>query len=736
MSLIQPDTGKEIVFIDAVMAGRGISAGKALFAVQKFPQPLCRPRDAAAALTGMASAGLFPNVKIIGNRDARVDRFDMIENFHHINVAVDAHSARILAFEPRADNPQLQGQLGEGAVIEFLRAVRRQAIWLEAGIAGAFKSPHRGSLDGDMVGVSITAVGIEGDDDLRASLPQRLDNRGGDAVGMMPPLMPERSWMFGGLAAGHAAVLVAQHENLFELEELPGAVQFTQAQFGNRVIFAFHAVGNSAGIAVGGADEVDISPVVDPFGNRRAQAKTFVVRVGETDEQTRFCHACPSLSSAGSCANSSIIATVPCPSQCPFSILGLFSRTRPDEIWMNRITGLMPSLMPVLVLSSLLWAQVTMGQTATAIHTPEGPIDTPTPTATLTPTPIGPYSYPEGINPLTGLPYPNSEASSRRNLIVKISNYPPIVRPQHGVNQADLVFEYEAEGGVTRFAAIFRSHAPARVGSIRSGRLLDMELVTMYSALLAYSGASEPVQELFWNADFKYRLLSPSFGDNCENAGFCRDAPLAERPFEHTLFGNTRLMWEVATRRQVNTGYRAVGFAFNVQADEGGSAADDIRINWFGDADARWLYNESNGRYLRYTDSAPHYDAADGRQLWTDNLVILEVPHNRRPDIFPPDAAYESLEIALWDQGRAYVMREGQAYVGFWRRLNKKPQQALQLIYRDGQSIMLKPGRTWVAVTRFLGDAVIQAADKDMTSRDACPYHEWETALAEQRISC
>ena len=44
---------------------------------------------------------------------------------------------------------------------------------------------------------------------------------------------------------------------------------------------------------------------------------------------------------------------------------------------MNRITGLMPSLIPVFVLSSLLWAQVTMGQTAVATHTPDGPIDTP-----------------------------------------------------------------------------------------------------------------------------------------------------------------------------------------------------------------------------------------------------------------------------------------------------------------------------------------------------------------------
>ena len=378
---------------------------------------------------------------------------------------------------------------------------------------------------------------------------------------------------------------------------------------------------------------------------------------------------------------------------------------------MYRITGLALGLILALGLSDGLWSNLTMGQNIFVTNTPDAQSRAAVlmPATTPIPPPIGPYTYPEGINPMTGLPYPDDETRGRRNLIVKISNFPPIVRPQHGVNQADLVFEYEAEGGVTRFAAIFRTHAPERVGSIRSGRLLDMELVTMYRALLAYSGASEPIQELFFKSDFKYRLLSPSFGDNCENAGFCRDATLTEHPFEHTLFGNTRLMWEVATRRQVNTGYRALGFAFSKQADVGGSPARDIFINWYGETDARWQYDAATGRYLRYTDSLPHYDAADDTQLWTDNLVILQVPHNRRPDLFPSGADYESLEIALWGQGPAYVIRDGNVYEGFWRRLGRKPGEALQLIYGDSQPIMLKPGRTWVAVTRLLGDSVISA---------------------------
>lgn len=363
-------------------------------------------------------------------------------------------------------------------------------------------------------------------------------------------------------------------------------------------------------------------------------------------------------------------------------------------------------------------------------NTPDGPTNTPTstPTATFTPsptptatntptntpsptpTPIGPFNYPDGFNPLTGLPYPNEEAMNRRNLIVKISNFPPLVRPQHGLNQADVVYEYEAEGGVTRFAAIYRSNAPEKVGSIRSGRLMDINLTDMYRALLAYSGTSEPIQNLFLGEGFfEYQLLSPSVGHNCNDNGFCRDNDLLEAgtPREHTLFGNTQMMWETATRQGSNTPWKAFGFAFGEDPDPNGEPANDVYVEWFGQADARWQYDPETGRYLRYTDGVAHYDAADGEQLWADNVIIIEVPHERRPDLFPPGATYESLDIQLIDQGFAYLVRDGMFYQGYWRRQNENPGQALQIIYGNNVPIKMKPGRTWIEVVRGLGQASI-----------------------------
>ena len=376
----------------------------------------------------------------------------------------------------------------------------------------------------------------------------------------------------------------------------------------------------------------------------------------------------------------------------------------------------------------------TLTPTATATAT-----NTATPTATATetplptPTPNGPFVYPEGVSSLTGQPFPNEEAMARRNLIVKVSNFPPEVRPQSGLNQADIVWEYEVEGGVTRFAAIFRNNAPNHVGPVRSGRLMDMELVPMYEALFAYSGASAPVQEMLLHAPWALQIISPSIGDNCEEAGFCR-FPRGDLAFEHTLYVDTNLVWDRATRRGINTGYRARGFAFSDFPDVGGVPANDIEIDWYGRINARWQFDPTTERFLRFTDGIPHMDALDNSQLWADNIVVLEVPHVERPDLFEEESRSASQQINLWDQGRAYVFRDGQYYTGFWRRAcdanlvetptpvvgepvercYSDPGTAIQLIYGNSTPIMLKPGRTFVEVVRFLGDAVISESYANM----------------------
>ncbi len=122
--------------------------------------------------------------------------------------------------------------------------------------------------------------------------------------------------------------------------------------------------------------------------------------------------------------------------------------------------------------------------TATAM-----PLPTALPTVTPLPTPDSQVStFPPDVNPLTGERVTDPQALNRRPLAIKVSNYPPEVRPQRGLSQADLVFEHLLEG-VTRLTAVFYSQMPELVGSVRSARYLDIEIVQMYKSFFAYSGS-------------------------------------------------------------------------------------------------------------------------------------------------------------------------------------------------------------------------------------------------------
>ena len=135
----------------------------------------------------------------------------------------------------------------------------------------------------------------------------------------------------------------------------------------------------------------------------------------------------------------------------------------------------------------------------TPVPTPTRPI-TPTASATITPAIditelIGDQTLPDTVSPFTGLTVDDPARLNRMAAAVKISNS-PIVRPQSGLSKADVVVEHLAEGGITRFTAIFHSEDAERIGSVRSARLIDLEIPALFDAFLVYSGASGEVSRL------------------------------------------------------------------------------------------------------------------------------------------------------------------------------------------------------------------------------------------------
>ena len=128
--------------------------------------------------------------------------------------------------------------------------------------------------------------------------------------------------------------------------------------------------------------------------------------------------------------------------------------------------------------------------------------------------------------PLTGLPDKKGVSFKRPAVTVKINNTD--AAKQYGVDQADVVYEEVVEGQYTRLAAIFNSHAPDRVGPVRSVRRTDQSLVWPIGGIFAYSGGAQYAIDSINTAPVKQldetRAGAMMFRDGLETANSRRSA--------------------------------------------------------------------------------------------------------------------------------------------------------------------------------------------------------------------
>jgi hypothetical protein len=367
-----------------------------------------------------------------------------------------------------------------------------------------------------------------------------------------------------------------------------------------------------------------------------------------------------------------------------------------------------------LAMTALLGAALTgCGNLGARLHPPT-PTQTPLPTATLPPTNTPPpptpaatstpTPRPENVSPLTGEVVDDVGVLERVPVAIKISNWPgQYVRPQAGINSADLIFEHYNEGWfASRWTAVYLTKDPSRVGPVRSGRLIDLEIPAMYRAVLGCSGFSNGVLALVRQSDlYPDHVASPSVGVGGPvfYRDFSRDVPL-----EHTMYSSPSLLREWAADNGVTGRQTLDGMVFSMEPAATGTAASEVQIPWRS-LDAEWRYDAPTGRYLRWSDGSAHTDALDGQQLNVANVVVLYVPQWDTDIIEEPHSGAPSIQFALWYSNRAVVFRDGIRIDAFWQRWERE--DMLTLTDEEGTPVPLKPGKTFFEVIPTEGLEII-----------------------------
>jgi LysM repeat protein len=338
-------------------------------------------------------------------------------------------------------------------------------------------------------------------------------------------------------------------------------------------------------------------------------------------------------------------------------------------------------------------------QAVVSTATPAAPPPASQPAVGATMIPIPTFAVADNVNPLTGLPVADPSALRRRPLMVRVGNDVG-ARPQIGLNSADIVYEEITEWWVTRFTAIYLANTPPAVGPVRSGRLLNVQLVPQYQGALAHSGGSDPVR---WE-------ISQAPLVNLDE--FYNAAPYFYREGEGwatRLAIDTQAARDYMRNRDLDAPVDLPAFFFSDTLDEGGEAGPDLYIPYPRSTSfTEWHYDPASGQYLRWISGYPLYDAAGG-QIAASNVIVYFADH-LATDIVEDSNGATSIRIFMNGFNAAWLFRDGRLYRGFWQTQGDRPPY---FTYPDDRKpYHLKPGNTWIEVVPLYYKIGLNSADE------------------------
>jgi hypothetical protein len=280
------------------------------------------------------------------------------------------------------------------------------------------------------------------------------------------------------------------------------------------------------------------------------------------------------------------------------------------------------------------------------------------------------------VSRLTGLQVtPEQEALPVTGVMIENS---PDARPQSALYDAGVVYEAIAEGGITRFMALFQESKPAYIGPVRSVRPYYLDFLVPFDAPIVHAGGSG-------QALAEIRTQGVKDIDHGANAGAFQR--VSSRYAPHNLYTSREQLLAVHGARGYNTS-NFTGYARKEEKKAEAPNARSIDFTLSG-----FLYNPhfdyfpDTNSYLRSQAGKPHTDERAGKQINPKVVVALVMNHSY--------AGIYSVYHVL-GSGKAYYFQDGTVVEGSWEKANRQS----QFVFKDATGGIqgLNPGQTWVTI--------------------------------------
>lgn len=289
-----------------------------------------------------------------------------------------------------------------------------------------------------------------------------------------------------------------------------------------------------------------------------------------------------------------------------------------------------------------------------------------------------PKPEPKFYSPLTGLQVADEATTKRHVTAIMIENSPD-ARPQSGLKDAGVVYEAIAEGGITRFIALFQEARPGLVGPVRSVRPYYVEWAATYDAAVAHIGGSARALQMIRSGSYGLDL------DQFFNASTYWRA--SDRAAPHNVYTNfDRLDQLVAAKGKKTSSFTPL----ERKEDEKSKTPNATHINmpissaWYA---VDYDYDAATNSYVRKVGGAAHVDR-EGGQIQPKVVIALQVTMTTEME----DGYRE--QIATTGSGKAFVFQDGTVTEAVWQRPDVKSQ--ITFVDTAGKPLKLNRGQTWI----------------------------------------
>jgi len=351
----------------------------------------------------------------------------------------------------------------------------------------------------------------------------------------------------------------------------------------------------------------------------------------------------------------------------------VITSVQPDKpekfVWLKRhkkLVIIISSIVLLLAIAGTIFVVIQSSQQETAPAENKAPV-----VAEPEPEPIKYYS------PLTGTEVTSEDATTQPVTGIMIENSPD-ARPQSGLKDSGVVFEAIAEGGITRFLALYQEQKPALIGPVRSVRMYYVDWIAAFNASVAHIGGSAAALQEVRNGS--YRDIDQFFNDGTYWRATDRYAP-------HNVYTSFERL-DALNKAKGYTSSIFTGFTRKDSKPAETPSANNIDVTISGPLyNSSYTYNTTTNTYDRSQAGAPHTDR-EGGQISPRVVIVMKVTEQK---VFE-DGWRE--QINTIGSGEAYIFQDGTVTEATWTKKSKADQ--ITFTDSEGKDVPLARGQTWL----------------------------------------